>query len=285
MSASIPAELQAWIHAETAAGSAPEALLHALRASGWTDAAAIAVLDATLGGDHAHLPRVLDEDVEIAEPPMPAPDLTISPFHVDTLDRRVEVLATVASPRIVLFGNLLSARECTALIAASRRWIQRSPVVDAERGGGKLAEARTSEGCAFLRGHNALVARIEARIASLLNWPLECGEGLQVLRYGPGGEYQPHHDYFDPDSPGSAAELKRGGQRVGTLIMYLKEPERGGATIFPDIGLEIAPKRGAALFFNYSRPHPASRTLHAGAPVVAGEKWIATKWLRQNAHE
>lgn len=285
MSASIPAELRAWIDAETAAGSAPEALLHALRASGWTDAAAIAVLDATLGGNHAHLPKVLDEDVEIAEPSLPAPDLTISPFHVDTPDRRVEVLATVASPRIVLFGNLLSARECTALIAASRRWIQRSPVVDAERGGGKLAEARTSEGCAFLRGHNPLVARIEARIASLLNWPLECGEGLQVLRYGPGGEYQPHHDYFDPDSPGSAAELKRGGQRVGTLIMYLKEPERGGATIFPDIGLEIAPKRGGALFFNYSRPHHASRTLHAGAPVVAGEKWIATKWLRQNAHE
>ncbi len=284
MSASIPDELQAWIKTEIAAGSAPEALLHALRASGWTDAAAITVLNATLGGDFSHLPKILDEEVEIQERPLPGPDLGATPFHVDTPDRRVEVLTTVHSPRIVVFGSLLSGRECSALIAASRHWIRRSPVVDAERGGGKLADARTSEGCAFLRQHNALVARIEARIAHLLNWPLENGEGLQVLRYGPGGEYQPHHDYFDPDSPGSAAELKRGGQRVGTLIMYLHEPERGGATVFPEIGIEIAPKRGNAVFFNYARPHPSTKTLHAGAPVLAGEKWIATKWLREQAH-
>ena len=24
--------------------------------------------------------------------------------------------------------------------------------------------------------------------------------------------------------------------------------------------------------------------LHGGAPVVAGEKWIATKWLRESVH-
>ena len=117
--------------------------------------------------------------------------------------------------------------------------------------------------------------------ARLVNWPEENGEGLQILRYAPGAQYRPHYDYFDPAEPGTPTILRRGGQRVGTLVMYLQEPERGGATVFPDIGLEVAPKRGTAVFFSYERPDPGTRTLHGGAPVLAGEKWVATKWLRE----
>ncbi|HEX5664436.1 MAG TPA: 2-oxoglutarate-dependent dioxygenase, partial [Xanthomonadaceae bacterium] len=32
---------------------------------------------------------------------------------------------------------------------------------------------------------------------------------------------------------------------------------------------------------SYERPDPGTRTLHGGAPVLAGEKWVATKWLRE----
>ena len=133
----------------------------------------------------------------------------------------------------------------------------------------------------FERGENPVVARLEQRIATLLRWPLEFGEGLQILRYAPGAQYRPHYDYFDPSEPGTPVILKRGGQRVATLVMYLHEPEQGGATTFPDVGLEVAPKRGTGVFFSYERPDPATRTLHGGAPVLAGEKWVATKWLRE----
>ena len=71
------------------------------------------------------------------------------------------------------------------------------------------------------------------------------------------------------------------GQRVGTLVMYLNEPQGGGATIFPEAGLEVAPVKGQAVFFSYDRAHPSTGTLHGGAPVLAGEKWVATKWLRE----
>jgi prolyl 4-hydroxylase len=118
-------------------------------------------------------------------------------------------------------------------------------------------------------------------MAELLRWPLENGEGLQILRYGPGAEYLPHYDYFDPDQPGTPAILKRGGQRVGTLVVYLNTPERGGATIFPDVKLAVAPVKGNAVFFSYERAHPSTRTLHGGAPVIEGEKWVATKWMRE----
>ena len=67
----------------------------------------------------------------------------------------------------------------------------------------------------------------------------------------------------------------------GTLLMYLHEPERGGDTSFPQLGLRFAAKRGCALFFSYDRPLPSTRTLHGGSPVQAGEKWVATKWLRE----
>jgi prolyl 4-hydroxylase len=102
-----------------------------------------------------------------------------------------------------------------------------------------------------------------------------------VLRYQPGAQYLPHHDYFDPAQPGATSILARGGQRLATLVMYLNTPEAGGATTFPDVGLEVAPIKGNAVFFSYSRPDAATRTLHGGAPVQAGEKWVATKWLRQ----
>jgi prolyl 4-hydroxylase len=157
--------------------------------------------------------------------------------------------------------------------------------VDNATGGSEVNEARTSQGMFFQRGENPLCQRIEQRIATLVNWPLENGEGIQILRYAPGAEYKPHHDYFDPAQPGSGTILKRGGQRVGTIVMYLNTPAKGGGTVFPDVQLEVAPVKGNAVFFSYDRPHPMTRTLHGGSPVIEGEKWVATKWLREGRFE
>jgi prolyl 4-hydroxylase len=68
---------------------------------------------------------------------------------------------------------------------------------------------------------------------------------------------------------------------VGTLVMYLNSPTKGGGTTFPDVHLEVAPRRGSGVFFSYDKPHPSTKTLHGGAPVIEGEKWVATKWLRE----
>ena len=75
--------------------------------------------------------------------------------------------------------------------------------------------------------------------------------------------------------------LRRGGQRVGTLLLYLSTPARGGATCFPDAGIEVPARQGQALFFGYDRPHPSTLTLHGSMVVLDGEKWVATKWLRE----
>ena len=177
-------------------------------------------------------------------------------------------------------GNFLSEQECDELVATAASRLERSHTVQTSTGGSELNEARTSEGMFFERGENELCARIEARIAALVRWPVINGEGLQVLHYGPGAEYQPHYDYFDPKAPGTPTLVSRGGQRVGTLVMYLNTPTKGGGTSFPDVGVEVAPIKGNAVFFSYLVPDPATKSLHGGSPVIEGEKWVATKWMR-----
>ena len=282
----ISPELREWIATQLAAGHSVAALRQSMHAAGWRDDATDAALaEVERGAGAAAGAAAAPAQAAAASTPartaMPGPSLEGSPLYLDAGDRRVQVLQTVQNPRVVVFGNLLGAEECEGLIEAARARLARSRTVETKTGGEMLNADRTSDGMFFERGENELVARLEARIAKLLNWPLDHGEGLQILRYSPGAEYKPHYDYFNPKEPGTPTILRRGGQRVGTLVMYLHEPEAGGATTFPDIGLEVAPVRGTGVFFSYDRPDPATRTLHGGAPVLAGEKWVATKWLRE----
>jgi prolyl 4-hydroxylase len=188
---------------------------------------------------------------------------------------------SLASPRLLVLADVLSNEECDALIAAARPRLSRSLTVVNETGGDQVHADRTSQGMFFTRGESPLIRAVEARLAHLLAWPVHNGEGLQVLHYGPGAQYKPHFDYFEPTQPGTTAILRRGGQRVATVLLYLNEPEAGGGTVFPDVGLTVVPRKGYAVFFSYDRPHPDTRSLHGGAPVRVGEKWIATKWLRE----
>ncbi|MDO9480955.1 MAG: 2OG-Fe(II) oxygenase [Hydrogenophaga sp.] len=285
MSQTITPELRRWLQEQAAAGYSRQSVLEALLKAGWQPALAATAL-ASEWDTHQRDPA---SEVAAASPPpsqrLPDLDLSRSPRQIDAGDRWVDVIATLAKPRVVVLGQLLSAEECDALVAAARPRLARSLTVQTQTGGEELNPDRTSEGMFFRRGETELIARIEARIARLVNWPVDHGEGMQVLHYGTGAQYKPHYDYFDPAQPGTASILRRGGQRVATLVMYLSEPARGGGTTFPDAGLEVAPVRGNAVFFSYDRPHPATGTLHGGAPVVDGEKWVATKWLRERVFE
>ncbi|HLO95991.1 MAG TPA: 2OG-Fe(II) oxygenase, partial [Burkholderiaceae bacterium] len=189
-------------------------------------------------------------------------------------------------PQILLYEGLLSPDECAEMIALAESRLTRSTVVDEQLGEARPHEHRSSAGGFFQRGEQALVTRIEARLAELLDWPVENGEGLQVLRYGAGGEYRAHFDWFNPTHPGSERHLRTGGQRVGTCVIYLSEVEDGGGTRFPNLGLEVRPQPGAALYFADVDPRGVEDpgTLHAGMPVLAGVKYIATKWLRERRY-
>jgi prolyl 4-hydroxylase len=278
----ITPQLRQWIVEQAQAGHSAESVLKSMVASGWNEDVAVEAMETTLKG---HLEaRALEQGLPTAVT-VPDPQIEESPLYLDAGDRKVCVLQAMYNPRVVVFGGLLSDEECAALIEMAKPRLARSLTVDTKSGGEEVNADRTSNGMFFQRGESELIRRIEARIALLVNWPEENGEGLQVLHYLPGTQYKPHYDYFDPQEPGTPTIVQRGGQRVGTLIMYLGEPEKGGGTSFPDVHLEVAPKRGNAVFFSYDRAHPSTRTLHGGTPVLAGEKWIATKWLRERKFE
>ena len=271
-------ELRQWIIQQASAGQPPEAVLKSMLASGWNEDIAIQAMEDTLTQHLAERRKAaqLPPPVPVPEPMPDGPRSTLSAG-----DREVTVVTSMRNPRVVVFANLLSDAECDEIVQLASARLARSETVQIETGSSEINEARTSEGMFFERGEHPVCARLEARLAALLSWPIENGEGLQVLRYRPGAEYKPHYDYFDPAQPGTPTILKRGGQRVASIVCYLNPPTRGGATIFPDVQLDVAPVKGNAVFFSYDRAHPVTRSLHGGAPVIEGEKWVATKWLRE----
>jgi prolyl 4-hydroxylase len=231
---------------------------------------------------HAEAPGITSNSATRLKVPEPLDSsLSDGPHQVTFDEVPVRVLMNLRMPRVVVFEGVLSDRDCDALIAESRPKLERSRTVNRESGGTELNAARTSEGTYFHHTESELLIRINQRIAALTRWPLENGEPLQILHYGVGAQYEPHYDYFDVADPGTEKLVATGGQRVATLITYLNTPDAGGATIFPELGLEIAPIKGNAVFFSYDHPHPNTLTLHGGTPVAQGEKWIATRWMRE----
>lgn len=214
------------------------------------------------------------------------PRMPVIGHFIKTNDRDVSVSMRMAQPVVAIFDNVLSAEECDELIRISSLKLKRSTIVDAQTGQLHAIDARSSEGTYFLVNENPFVARLDRRISELLQWPVENGEGLQILHYGIGGEYQPHFDYFSPAEPGSQLHMAKGGQRVSTLIIYLNDVQAEGETVFPAIGLRVVPRKGSAVYFEYcnAQGQVDDKTLHAGTPVAAGEKWIATKWMREGRY-
>lgn len=197
-------------------------------------------------------------------------------------------------PRAFMYHNLLTFEECDYLVNLARPYMEKSQVVDSATGkfisGGNV---RTSSGHFLTRGQDEVVQRIEERIAYFTNIPASNGEPLHVLHYGYTEKYDAHYDYFH-----DTVNTVNGGQRQATMLMYLSEVDEGGETVFPlstdkpvgpsysecaRQGLHVKPKKGDALLFYSMKPDGTQdmTSLHGGCPVIKGDKWSATKWMRQ----
>jgi len=190
-----------------------------------------------------------------------------------TEDREIQIISRLEEPLIVVLENVLSDEECETLIEMSKNKMKRSKIGVSR----EINNIRTSSGT-FLE-ESEVVTRIERRIASIMNVPVENGEGLHILKYTVGQEYKAHYDFFAENS--AAAN----NNRISTLVMYLNHVEEGGETVFPKLNLSVSPKKGMAVYFEYFYQDESINklTLHGGAPVIKGEKWVATQWMRRRA--
>ncbi len=175
------------------------------------------------------------------------------------------------------FGDFLTADECARLVAMIDTIAKPSALFKVDYGSG----FRTSFS-SDLDPHEPLVKGISRRIDDLLGLKADTGEAVQGQRYLPGQEFKPHNDWFYPEEEYWKVERKRGGQRSWTAMAFLNAVEEGGDTHFTNAGLAIAPQPGALLAWNNADPSGICNedTIHAGTPVLAGKKYIITKWYR-----
>jgi hypothetical protein len=209
--------------------------------------------------------------------PAPFPVLDLSQSAVaaegEMLDERAELM---------IFPELLLAEECLYIQCLGAPLLQPSLSVGPD-GQWHLNQVRTSHDFQFLPEHEELTLKLlQRRLANVAELPLKNAEPLILLRYQPGQEYKPHRDHLPPSqfTPASAGGA---GQRLRTVIAYLNEPAAGGETEFPLLGQRITPRMGHVLRFDNidGDGRLIGGSLHAGAPVNQGVKWICTLWIRQ----
>lgn len=181
--------------------------------------------------------------------------------------------------------SCLTPKECRQLIRDAEPMFTRSHVLVA--GGQSASNVRTSQ-TAWLPKDHLIAQKVLAKAAALAGVPVEHCENLQIVKYEPGTFYRTHHDACCDGDETCAAFLKRGGQRIGTFLVYLNDEFTDGHTSFPMLNLKMKAPVGSGIFFRPIWPLPRDRNskscpieaLHAGLPITTGTKYVCNAWVR-----
>jgi prolyl 4-hydroxylase len=178
------------------------------------------------------------------------------------------------SPDVRWVRSLFTPEECRALVSLATPFLNPSVIVDPASGQLRPDPVRTSDAATFpWVDETPFIHALNSRLAAASGTAVEQGEPLQLLRYSPRQEYRNHSDALPH------AE----NQRILTALVYLNEDFEGGETVFPSAKLALRGKTGDALIFRNTdgqgRPDP--RAVHAGLPVKAGTKLLASRWIRE----
>ena len=186
-----------------------------------------------------------------------------------------------AHPPIFIVDNFLNGAECDFLIEAASDAFGPAPVVG--KGSGEVSPSRTSSTCYLAREDLPEYLR---KVSLLTGKPAEHCELPQVGRYYPNQQYLQHSDAFDLSNDDGRRFAANGGQRTVTVLVYLNDVPRGGATRFPSLNIEVQPRRGMALVFFPSTLDGLldKMCLHAALPAV-DVKYVSQVWIRQSNYE
>ncbi|MFZ6846986.1 2OG-Fe(II) oxygenase [Undibacterium sp. RuRC25W] len=278
-------DLSAWISQNLDQGATPTALMTVMRQQRMEELAAQAITQAFVTarrtGRKVPVDHVVIDEISL-DYIYPSP-LFGAGNRIQTADRLVHINARAERPFLANLSNVFSTEECAQLIELARPRLTKSTIVDPMTGKNIVSEKRTSYGMFFKLNENDFIAKLDQRISAIMNLPIEHGEGIQILYYPTGAGSDPHFDFLTPLNPLNHASLNRSGQRCSTLVTYLNHVEEGGETVFPEAGWAVSPIPGNAVYFEYANAHGQvdHASLHASNPVITGEKWVATKWMRQ----
>ncbi|NXN95319.1 P4HA3 hydroxylase, partial [Rhinopomastus cyanomelas] len=188
-------------------------------------------------------------------------------------------------PYVALYHDFVSDAEAETIKGLAGPWLQRSVVASGEKQ--QAAEYRISKSAWLKDTADPVVQALERRIAAITGLDLRppYAEYLQVVNYGLGGHYEPHFDHAT--SRKSPLYRMKSGNRIATVMIYLSAVKAGGSTAFIYGNFSIPVVKNAALFWwNLRRNGDGDEdTLHAGCPVLAGDKWVANKWIHEHGQE
>ena len=184
------------------------------------------------------------------------------------------------------FEDLLTKEECDRLIEYGKHKVEDSGVI-CERGETCKTDHRTSKNV-FLKDEELdVIEKITKQVERYMKIDRSHFEDLQFVHYDKNQEYKEH---YDPCVGEGRCEsfLKKGGQRFATFIIYLNDDFVGGETNFPNRNVKVIPKVGkGVLFFSLEDDNETIRedSLHAGMPVLRGEKYMCNKWIRVKSYQ
>lgn len=190
------------------------------------------------------------------------------------------------TPLIHTFDALLTPAECEHIITLARPKIRRAQVSGVA--GGSLSKGRSNTLAWIRHDIDPIVHAVADRIADRVGLPLCHAESLQVVHYDTGEEYRPHFDAYDISTEKGQRYTARGGQRLVTTLTYLSNVAQGGATGFPHLGIDVAPRRGKVLLFHNCLPGTTTRdprSYHQGKAPVRGDKWAFNLWFHERPYQ
>lgn len=199
----------------------------------------------------------------------------------------VDILLNSDNAKIWTIDNLVSDDECETLMENARAKLVRA-TVSGDDGESVVSESRKAQQARYIPDENSTSAdsltSLFSRLYSItnaitgLNMEVEGQEGFMVIQYGKDDQYTPHCDGLC-----DGTKYKPGG-RVATAILYCKVAEVGGGTTFTQSDIFLKPSKGMVTFFSYKGLDGTmddGLTRHSGCPVLEGEKWITTAWMRE----
>lgn len=186
-------------------------------------------------------------------------------------------------PKIYTIANFLTKVECDHFVKISKGKLNRAFVSGQKEG--YISQGRTGQNYWLNHNTDSITLGVAKKISQIVNIPLENAEAFQIIYYGVTQEYRQHYDAWDHDNSQKAyRNMKFGGQRLMTALVYLNDVEEGGGTRFTKLNKEVNAEKGKLLVFQNTQTgtnikHELSE--HAGMPVKKGEKWAFNLWFRE----
>lgn len=194
----------------------------------------------------------------------------------------VEILSSDHNIRIV--RQFLTLVECAYIRAAAAPTIQPSSTIHPITRRLVKSRIRTSSSTNFDPiTRDCVIYAIDERIAAASATDVDQGEPLNVLFYRIGEEYKFHYDHLPDDGDAGVTFLRQSGQRKYTFLISISEDYLGGETYFSELGVSYRGGLGDALMFQNIHDDGTANMLmrHAGMPLTEGNKWVASKWIRE----